>query len=767
MIDLHGLSEGLLAGIWRTSWQVAVLVVLVLAIQALFSRWLSPRWRYALWLLVVARAFVPVVPQVAGGLVPWEPAPGESIAAVEHGEWTAPALPCGSRRPSASSVAEPEPAAATAVEPESADPDPLGAAAPARPRSGGTGTVVRVDPPPEGSPTVAEPVREARPLPWAAALVVLWLAVMAVLAVRLLLRERRFRRRLAGAEPIRDPALLGVLDECRREVGMRREVSAVVTDLVSTPAAWGVRRPRILLPRRVVADFTPAELRCVLLHELHHLRGPDVLLNGVLAGLRCFYWFHPLVHLAIARARASQETLRDWNALSSTRAPVPVRYAETVLKLLERRPETRDSALAIGFLRNGKNTTKRILMIANFDPKTRRVWTLGAALFVTLGWISFTSAAPEVPLTASPETPVVAEAQEIEVERHVPPPEWWTALSETLKREAAVSVDELELSEIAQLIRDTWEINVVLQRGLPDEQDHSSFTIEMDSISLETLLNIVCRSLDDEVSHCFARGALFIGHEGDLPELMDMRFYRIEPLLEMDDDVDELVALVQMLTSSDTVVWEREGVFVDVWQGLLVVRQTDAVHREVHGFLNRLLRRGVAEEREEDRRRAEIETELADTTLDVNFDDLWIADAAQELTDAIRRMVVVDQWYVDQGETISLNLRSTSAADVLAWMADALETNVLVRDGIVYLTDDAELVLEMYEVGELEELSDYPDDLRDELDWLIRDNIGARIWQGHPWASITFWENLMLVTATPQMHVEIAQLLDSLARAMR
>ena len=63
MSDLTALSEGLLAGIWRTSWQVGVLVALVLVIQALFARWLTPRWRYALWLLVVLRAFVPVVPQ--------------------------------------------------------------------------------------------------------------------------------------------------------------------------------------------------------------------------------------------------------------------------------------------------------------------------------------------------------------------------------------------------------------------------------------------------------------------------------------------------------------------------------------------------------------------------------------------------------------------------------------------------------------------------------------------------------------------------------
>ena len=38
-----------------------------------------------------------------------------------------------------------------------------------------------------------------------------------------------------------------------------------------------------------------------LLHELAHVRGRDILLNAVLAGLRCLYWFHPLAPLAFAR----------------------------------------------------------------------------------------------------------------------------------------------------------------------------------------------------------------------------------------------------------------------------------------------------------------------------------------------------------------------------------------------------------------------------------------------------------------------------------
>src|ERR1035441_10221251 len=43
----------------KASWQAAVLILLVLTVQWAFGRRLSPRWRYGLWLLVVARLALP------------------------------------------------------------------------------------------------------------------------------------------------------------------------------------------------------------------------------------------------------------------------------------------------------------------------------------------------------------------------------------------------------------------------------------------------------------------------------------------------------------------------------------------------------------------------------------------------------------------------------------------------------------------------------------------------------------------------------------
>ena len=49
--------------LWRAWWQAAVLAALVLAAQALIGRRIPPRWRHAMWMLVLVRLALPVVPR--------------------------------------------------------------------------------------------------------------------------------------------------------------------------------------------------------------------------------------------------------------------------------------------------------------------------------------------------------------------------------------------------------------------------------------------------------------------------------------------------------------------------------------------------------------------------------------------------------------------------------------------------------------------------------------------------------------------------------
>jgi len=65
--------NGFLVALGRASVQAGVLVLLVLLIQWLLRKHLTPRWRCALWLLVVARLLLPVSFTSAASLFNWLP----------------------------------------------------------------------------------------------------------------------------------------------------------------------------------------------------------------------------------------------------------------------------------------------------------------------------------------------------------------------------------------------------------------------------------------------------------------------------------------------------------------------------------------------------------------------------------------------------------------------------------------------------------------------------------------------------------------------
>jgi multidrug resistance efflux pump len=76
------------------------------------------------------------------------------------------------------------------------------------------------------------------------------------------------------------------------------------------PVVFGVLRPCLLLPAEAV-EWDDARLRCVLLHEIAHIKRADTTAQ-LLTQIACAaYWFNPLVWLAARRLHAEAEFACD------------------------------------------------------------------------------------------------------------------------------------------------------------------------------------------------------------------------------------------------------------------------------------------------------------------------------------------------------------------------------------------------------------------------------------------------------------------------
>jgi HEAT repeat protein/beta-lactamase regulating signal transducer with metallopeptidase domain len=220
--------------------------------------------------------------------------------------------------------------------------------------------------PAAGARAEAAPIHRA-PFSWPRLLFTLWaLGALAVLAT-FAAGHAVLRVMLRDARPVRDGEWHALALEAADHLRLTAPFALLRGRATSIPVAFGLFRPRVLLPEG--ADQWPVELRrAILLHELAHVQRHDCATQAV-AQLACaLYWFHPAAWWAASRLRVERERACDDRVLAArTRASD---YADHLLGMVRALRATRLAALgAVAFARPSSLEGR---LIAVLDPRRDR-----------------------------------------------------------------------------------------------------------------------------------------------------------------------------------------------------------------------------------------------------------------------------------------------------------------------------------------------------------------------------------------------------------
>lgn len=202
-----------------------------------------------------------------------------------------------------------------------------------------------VDP---AGPVAAIGFLEAQPKPSAAAMLVgwlraggkeglvwLWLAGTAAVLGWTLVRTLRFHRSLLSASQPAPSKVQRLAREVARRLGLGAAPTVYATRAQLSPMVWWAGgKVRVLLPSRLLAEMDGSELRCVLAHELAHIRRRDHAVRW-LEWLACAaFWWNPVAWWARRRLRASEEFCCDALAVTAIEAE-PRTYAGALLRVID------------------------------------------------------------------------------------------------------------------------------------------------------------------------------------------------------------------------------------------------------------------------------------------------------------------------------------------------------------------------------------------------------------------------------------------------
>ncbi len=212
-----------------------------------------------------------------------------------------------------------------------------------------------------------------------------WLVGMVVLLVLLVQRICFVRGLIAQSKPA-NGRLLEMLEECRSQIGIRRNIELRLSGDTLSPAVCGLFKPIILMPATLLEKLSREKLKAVLIHELAHIKRADVWVNLLQTMLQIVYFYNPLVWIANAMIRRAREQAVDEIVLVTLK-PETNSYSNTLIDIAEMafwRPNF--SLRLIGVVESKKALERRIKhMLHRPVPKSSKLGILGLFAIVVIG----------------------------------------------------------------------------------------------------------------------------------------------------------------------------------------------------------------------------------------------------------------------------------------------------------------------------------------------------------------------------------------------
>ena len=221
-------------------------------------------------------------------------------------------------------------------------------------------------------------------LTWQGIIFMLWLIGVLVISVLLIQRIFFVRGLIAQGEPA-GSRLIDIVNQCREQVGVRRNIKLRLSHNVASPAVCGLFQPVILIPKTLLENLPQDKLKAVLTHELAHIKRGDLWVNCLQTLLQIVYFYNPFVWLANMMVRRIREQAVDEMVLVALGTQADS-YSSTLIDVAEMafsRPAL--SLRLVGVVESKKALSRRIKHILCHPlPKSTKLGISGLlAIIVT------------------------------------------------------------------------------------------------------------------------------------------------------------------------------------------------------------------------------------------------------------------------------------------------------------------------------------------------------------------------------------------------
>jgi len=306
-----------------TSVVMSAIILILMLFNKLFSKTLSAKLRYTIWIIVLIGLIIPFRPVIGNGLILIE-----SPSSVQT-------QPVGTQSLSA---AEP----VTDIK--------------------NTQNVQNTN---SASALKVSPVRLC---------IYIWAIIVVIILAIHIWRYLRFARMIRHwGIPVNDEQILSIFKSVQSHAGLdNKKIDLKICNFISSSMLTGLFHPVILLPER---HFDEDELQVIFQHELIHYKRHDLLVKILTVIATSIHWFNPIVYWMNRVMQADGEAACDETVLQDTDIENRRFYSEVIIGMISTKNTVR-TPLSTCFY-GGKSGIKRRLESIMDTKKKKKLTAIG------------------------------------------------------------------------------------------------------------------------------------------------------------------------------------------------------------------------------------------------------------------------------------------------------------------------------------------------------------------------------------------------------
>ncbi|MEX1377541.1 MAG: M56 family metallopeptidase [Eubacteriales bacterium] len=264
------------------------------------------------------------------------------------------------------------------------------------------------------------------------------------------------------------------LDVCKRKLKYSKKVTIKKSKYIAVPITYGIFRPAIILPERLIERLEISKLQLILLHELSHIKRKDILRNYIWLIAKIIHWFNPLVYIAYRRYLMNVELACDQKVVANIPTEQRYEYSQTLLDVIMISGYANNKKIPsiVAFCENNTKIGRRLDKMLNIKKQKKSTGIITVIFALILAFLCFTTA-------CLPSQDINNEAE-------------------------SIAVNDTETKE--------YTLNI---------EDHNTSNGEYEGIVLDSGTGIAFSKDDDEVIYYYTIDQVVTIVDGDLAELAE------------------------------------------------------------------------------------------------------------------------------------------------------------------------------------------------------------------------------------------------------